>query len=324
MKNRLSLGFFPTPLHKLDNLSAIYEPYDIFIKRDDQTGLVSGGNKTRKLEYLIAEALALGSKSVITIGAQQSNHCRQTAAACAVYGLECHLVFRGEEPAELTGNLLLCRMLGAKLYFVGSVNPDEYSLALDSQLSAKGLLPYLIPVGGSNTIGMIGYIDAVQELMMQQQALKIQFDYIYFASCSGGTQAGLAVGQRKYGLRAKLMPVSIQKPENNNPCLEEIVLNLCNAYALHNGTLLTFGPSDVEVVKGYDEPGYGVVTHQEKQALHKLATLEGIMLDPVYTARAFCAMTDHMENNRISKGAKVLFWHTGGFPANFHYARQLF
>lgn len=296
MKSKLTLGFYPTPMHKLENLSAYYNPLELYIKRDDQTGLASGGNKTRKLEYLMADAIGRDFTCIITMGAQQSNHCRQTAAACAVYGLDCHLVFRGEEPAEFSGNLLLCKMLGAKLYFAGTQNPDAYAEILAQELDKTGMHTYLIPAGGSNIVGMLGYIDAVQELMMQQQVLKIQFDYIFFASCSGGTQAGLLVGQRMYDLKTKLMPVSIQKAEFGNTPIEEIVLNLCTEFTSHQSQMKPFSPSDVEVVKGYDTPGYGVVTGNEKKALHRLAAGEGILLDPVYTARAFFAMIDCIEN----------------------------
>lgn len=324
MKSKLTLGFYPTPLHKLENLSAFYNPLELYVKRDDQTGLASGGNKTRKLEYLMADAIGKGCTGIITIGAQQSNHCRQTAAACAVHGLVCHLVFRGEEPAEYTGNLLLCKMLGAKLFFAGMQNPDTYAETLAQDLVKNGLQTYLIPVGGSNIVGMLGYMDAVQELMMQQQSLKIQFDYIFFASCSGGTQAGLMVGQRMYDLKAKLMPVGIQKAESGNLSIEEKALNLCNEFVSLQSQMKPFGPADAEVVQGYDGPGYGVVTENEKKALHALAAGEGILLDPVYTARAFIAMMDFIEKGFISKDSKVLFWHTGGLPANFHYGNQLF
>ena len=296
MKSKLTLGFYPTPMHKLENLSAHYNPLELYIKRDDQTGLASGGNKTRKLEYLMADAIGRDFTCIITMGAQQSNHCRQTAAACAVYGLDCHLVFRGEEPAEFSGNLLLCKILGAKLYFAGTQNPDAFGEYLAKELDKKGLQAYLIPLGGSNIVGMLGYIDAVQELMMQQKVLKIQFDYIFFASCSGGTQAGLMVGQRMYDLKAKLMPVGIQKAESGNTPIEEIVLSLCNDFTSHHSQTKSFYPSDVEVVKGYDAPGYGVVTENEKKVMHRLAASEGILIDPVYTARAFFAMIDCIEN----------------------------
>ena len=323
MKSNISLGFFPTPLHKLSNLSAKYNPFEIFIKRDDQTGLASGGNKTRKLEYLLAAALEQACDTVVTLGAQQSNHCRQTAAACAVTGLNCHLIVRGEEPAIPDGNLLLSVLLGAKIHYAGKEITDVFVEEVMEELKANGKRAYLIPYGGSDETGILGFVEAMRELKVQLEEQSLALDYIFFASCSGGTQAGMLLGKAKHGIKAKLMPVSIEKPELGFPSLEEFVLELANSARKALGLGHLFRESDAELIKGYDEAGYGVVTQNERQAIHVLARLEGILLDPVYTARAFYAMTDFLDKKKIKPGSKVLFWHTGGLPANFHYASDI-
>lgn len=323
MKSKISLGFFPTPLHKLFNLSEKYHPFEIFIKRDDQTGLASGGNKTRKLEYLLAAAIEQGCTSIVTLGAQQSNHCRQTAAACAVAGLECHLIVRGEQPALPDGNLLLSVLLGAKIHFAGEEIADRFVEGVMEELQANGKKPYLIPYGGSNETGIPGFIDAMGELKGQLEKQRLEMDYIFFASCSGGTQAGILLGKEKYGVRAKLMPVRIQKPEAVSQSLEDEVLKLVEKGRKSLGMQKVFRESDTELIKGYDEAGYGVVTDNERGAIHELAQMEGILLDPVYTARAFYAMTDFLQKGKIERGSKVLFWHTGGLPATFHYAKDI-
>jgi len=323
VKNKVSLGFFPTPLHKLQNISALFKHYDLYIKRDDQTGLASGGNKTRKLEYLIADAITKKCKIVITMGAQQSNHCRQTAAACAILGLECHLVFRGLRPSDLTGNLLLCQLMGANLHFAGEQNIEETANLLAQQLSTRQKKTYVIPIGGSNVVGMQGYMDAVEELCLQQTALGVQFDYIFFASCSAGTQAGIVAGKHQFALNARLMPVSIQKSEADALPLAQKALDLCLQHNQLHSRTHSFSQEDVAVVDGYDEAGYGILTPHEKETIITLATTEGILLDPVYTARAFFAMMDFLKNKQLAPNSKVLFWHTGGLPAIFHYANGL-
>jgi D-cysteine desulfhydrase family pyridoxal phosphate-dependent enzyme len=323
MSTRYPLGFFPTPVHPLKNLSARFPQYELYIKRDDQTGLASGGNKTRKLEYLMREALDLGSDTILTLGAQQSNHCRQTAAACNLAGLECHLMVRGQAPDMLGGNLLLSSLLGATIHYAGDEIQEEAVEVLLDSLRSRGRKPYLVPVGGSNLTGSLGFVDAAGELRKQLESMSLEIDYIFFASCSGGTQAGLVLGKEIHGLHAILMPVSIEKPEIPAESLDLHVLQLVNQGCNHLGLEKVFTLQQVALIKGYDEAGYGVVTGQERQAIHLLAKTEGILLDPVYTARAFFGMTDHLEKGLIPAGSRVLFWHTGGLPANFFYGKEI-
>lgn len=319
MDNRFPLGFFPTPLHELKRLSQLYSPFRLFIKRDDTTGLATGGNKTRKLEYLIRDALDKGYDAVITAGAQQSNHCRQTAAACAAAGLKCHLLLGGEKPLNFDGNLLLSSTLGAYIHFTSDHRKGEDIPRLSEDLKKQGLKPYIIPYGGSNIIGAKGFIEAVSELQDQLDYVNLQMDYIFFASSSGGMQAGMILGKLLHHFKPELIGINIDKDETNGKDLEQVIWELVQEGMKTFQIKKPFSRSEINLVKGYDKAGYGVITEQERKAIDLLARNEGILLDPVYTARAFYGMMDHIENKQLSKPANILFWHTGGIPANFYY-----
>jgi D-cysteine desulfhydrase len=226
LDNKFNLGFFPTPLQELRKLSKKYPDYNIFIKRDDNTGLASGGNKTRKLEYLIKQAIDEDCDTIITAGAQQSNHCRQTAAACSIAGLECHLLLGGKKPKVYDGNLLLSSILGADIYFTGENRKGEDNYTLKNKLEKKGNKCYVIPYGGSDLIGAMGFVNAIKELKEQLMEQKLKIDYIFFASSSGGTQAGLTLGKEIYQLNFELIPISIDKDETNGLSLEKVVFNI--------------------------------------------------------------------------------------------------
>lgn len=317
---KFSLGFFPTPLHELKRLSEAFPDYTLYIKRDDETGLASGGNKTRKLEYLIQRALSEGCDTVITSGAQQSNHCRQTAAACSVAGLGCHLLLGGEEPEVYDGNLLLSSLLGAKIHFTGTRRKGENADHLKQQLEKAGSKPFVIPYGGSNLTGALGFVSAVNELKAQLQQRKL--DYIFFASSSGGMQAGLTLGKALHELDATLVPISIDKDETQGRALEDVVFGIVQEGVRALGITKTIARSDITLNRDYDHDGYGVLTQNETEAIRTLAQTEGILLDPVYTGRAFYGMLDILEKKKIPP-ANVLFWHTGGLPAVFTYADEL-
>lgn len=323
IKNRFSLGFFPTPLTELTNLAKLYPSYRLFIKRDDHTGLASGGNKTRKLEYLIREAIDQGCDTVITAGAQQSNHCRQTAAACAIANLKCHLLLGGEKPEVYNGNLLLSELLGAIIHFTGDNRKGEDVERISVELKLQGARPYIIPYGGSNITGALGYVNAVKELKEQLADRKYEIDYIFFASSSGGMQAGLTLGKMLYNLEAELIPINIDKNETGGLKLEEVIFGIINKgkelFEIDNN----FTYPDVKLVKEYDKAGYGVVTSNETEAMNLLAKTEGILLDPVYTARAFFGMMDYLNKKMLPEKSNVLFWHTGGLPAIFYYSEKL-
>ncbi|MCD6116075.1 D-cysteine desulfhydrase family protein [bacterium] len=323
LENKINLGFFPTPLHYLKNLSNEFPDYNIFIKRDDNTGLASGGNKTRKLEYLLKEAVDSGCDTLITAGAQQSNHCRQTAAACSAAGLECHLMLGGAEPEVFDGNLLLSYLLGAEIHFSGEKRKGEDIPLLKEELTQKGKNVYVVPYGGSNFTGALGYVNAAGELKKQLKKQNIKIDYIFFASSSGGTQAGLIIGLDLFGVDAELIPVNIDKDETYGMPTEEYILNLVQKGREKFKIKKDYQLKDIRLVRDYDKAGYGVITDNERTAIKKLAETEGIILDPVYTGRAFYGMLDYLTRKKIPIKSNVLFWHTGGLPSNFYYAEKL-
>ncbi|MEZ7500285.1 D-cysteine desulfhydrase family protein [Flavobacterium sp. Arc3] len=321
--NKFSLGFFPTPLQELSKLSKKYPDYKLFIKRDENTGLAFGGNKTRKLEYLIKQALDENCDTIITAGAQQSNHCRQTAAACAIAGLRCHLLLGGEKPDVYDGNLLLSSILGAEIHFTAENRKGEDGEILKTKIENEGRKCFVIPYGGSNFAGAMGFVTAVKELKEQLIEQKLKIDYIFFASSSGGMQAGLTLGKEVYQLDSELIPISIDKEELNGLSLEEAVLNRIEVGALKLNVNKKFNLSDIKLIRDYDKEGYGVVTTNEINAISELVKNEGVLLDPVYTARAFYGMLDFLNKKRIPTNTNILFWHTGGLPAIFKYANDL-
>lgn len=320
--NKIDLGFFPTPLQKLDNLSKLYSDYNIYIKRDDHSGLASGGNKTRKLEFLIQRALEDGCDTVITAGAQQSNHCRQTAAACAKVGLACHLLLGGDQPDTYDGNLLLSSLFGATIHFTKKNRKGEDIQLLKEKLESEGKKSFVIPYGGSNSTGALGFVLAVEELKQQLTERQIKIDYIFFASSSGGMQAGLTVGKELYGLDAELIPISIDKDETNGFTLEEVVFDIVKELTQELSINRKMELSDIRLNRDYDSAGYGVVTAHEIHAIDVLARNEGILLDPVYTGRAFYGMIDFMNKKKLPADSNILFWHTGGLPAVFKHAKD--
>ena len=323
LPEKYTLGFFPTPLQRLENLSKKYSDYNLFIKRDDNTGLASGGNKTRKLQYFIHDVLEKGCDTVITAGAQQSNHCRQTAAACAKAGLECHLMVRGTKPKTYQGNLLLSHLLGAKIHFEGSVRKEVDYESLKKTIDTQGKKTYIIPIGGSNITGALGFAWAIKEVKEQLKEMDVKMDYVFFASSSGGTQAGLVLGMELYGLETELVPIKIDKDDAIGKGLEEVVLDIVKDGVQLLSLNKEYTISDVEVNKNYNQEEYGVLTDKEKYAIATLAKNEGILLDPVYTGRAFYGMLDCLKNNKIKLNSNILFWHTGGLPALFGYADGL-
>jgi D-cysteine desulfhydrase family pyridoxal phosphate-dependent enzyme len=312
-----TLGQFPTPLHPLPRLARLYPGYDLWIKRDDLSGLAMGGNKVRKLEYLLAEALHIGCDTLLTAGALQSNHCRQTAAAAARAGLACHLLIGGQPPGRLSGNLLLCHLLGAQLHFAGADRTGAGLPVLQHRLDAEGHRCYPIPYGGSNLTGAMGFVEAVREWAQQEKDQQIQADYLFFASSSGGTQAGLMVGKAHLGLKAQLMPVRIDKEHLDGEPLVQRVSDLANTLAENMSLQRRWTPTEVPLLTTYDTAGYAQTTAAEWDDIHLLARTEGILLDPVYSGRAFHAMLDHLRKGMLPTGSTVLFWHTGGTPALF-------
>jgi L-cysteate sulfo-lyase len=336
---RCPLAFLPTPLHPLPRLSSRLSdelrlpasrasrtsgrapgPAQLFIKRDDQTGLAGGGNKTRKLEFLIADALAQGADVILTTGAIQSNHCRQTAAAAARMGLECAVVLSGAPDAHPNGNLLLDHLLGATIYWTTREQRAARLHELGDELRAAGRRPYVIVLGGSDPVGASGYALALEELWQQTRALDIRLDAIVFASSSGGTQAGLAAGAWALGWDAPLFGISVDKPAAE---LQARVADLATRTARHLGRAHEFANADIRVNDDYLGRGYAVMGDLEREAIGIMARTEGILLDPVYTGRAFGGLLDLIRNGAFEPGQNILFWHTGGTPALYAYADEL-
>lgn len=308
---------------KLDRLSRELGGPEIFVKRDDQTGLALGGNKTRKLEFLVGDALAKGADTLVTLGAAQSNHCRQTAAAAARAGLRCELILNGRKPEVPNGNLLLNELLGAMAHWIERPQRAAKLKSLEEELRAAGRKPYLIPVGGSNGIGAVGYVVATLELMQQIRAANLQVDHLVFGSSSGGTQAGMVLGARLAGFTGSVTGLSIDKNDPEHFEYETEVAQIANDCAQYLGSELRVTKDDIQVAYGYKGEGYGVVGNLEREAIRLMARTEGIILDPVYAGRAFGALVDLIRKGRFKRGETVVFWHTGGAPALFAYAREL-
>ncbi len=308
---RLRFAHLPTPIEEMPRLSAELGGPRLFIKRDDQTGLALGGNKTRKLEFLVAEAQQQGAKMLISAGAMQSNHCRQTAAAAAKFGMECILVLNGQHPEQPSGNLLLDFLFNADVVWVEDrkdrdrVLQHTYETAL-----AAGNKPYLVPYGGSSPTGALGYAFAVEELMGQG----LNPDWIIFGTSSGGTHAGLTLGARVFGCKSRILGISIDEPV---AVLKSSVSSLASAASEKFGQRIIFSGSDVLANEDYCQEGYGVFGDGEREAICLFAGMEGILLDPVYTGRAAAGMIDLIRKGQLKKGETVLFWNTGGQPALF-------
>jgi D-cysteine desulfhydrase family pyridoxal phosphate-dependent enzyme len=314
---RIQLSSLPTPVEPLPRLSKALGGPRLFIKRDDLTGLAGGGNKTRKLEFLIADALLKKADTVVTVGAVQSNHCRLTAAAAARAGLHCILVLRGHQPAEPAGNLLLNHLLGAQIWWSGDRTREEVMEQVVAQERSAGHSPYPIPLGGSNPLGAAAYAAAMDELARQTTE---HFDRIIFASSSGGTHAGLAVGAALTGFRGQVLGISI---DENLASLQEMVAGIATGACQLLGETRTFQPADISANADYLGGGYAVMGAPEREAIDMFARQEGILVDPVYTGRAGAGMIDLIRRGVIGRNETVLFWHTGGIPALWAYMSQL-
>ncbi|HDD62428.1 MAG TPA: D-cysteine desulfhydrase family protein [Chloroflexi bacterium] len=308
---KLSFAHLPTPIEDMSRLSKLLDGPELLIKRDDQTGLAFGGNKTRKLEYLMAAAIEEGADLVLSTGAAQSNHCRQTAAAAARSGLDCTLVLVGPEPEQASANLFLDRLLGAKIIWTDKSNRDkDLQQAYDDALES-GKKPYLIPYGGSNEVGAYAYYQAYAELYKQLNCNIV--DWIVLASSSGGTQAGLAIGIGK-DLTPKLLGISVDEPATN---LQNNVYSIIEQYQIRTGMKTNLTIEDILVNDDYIGDGYGIMNEKDREAIHLFAENEAILLDPVYTGRAGAGLIDLIRKGFFKKEERVLFWHTGGTPGLF-------
>lgn len=316
---RVRLAAVPTALEEMPRLSQVLGGPRLFIKRDDCTGLALGGNKARKLEFLIADALAQGADTVITTGGPQSNHARMTAAAAARYGLKPVLVLTGQAPDSLAGNLLLDKLFGATVSFTDSDDEFVAAAAMEkvaADLRAQGKRPYIVPLGGSSPLGTLGYIAAMRELVSQAEDLGIAFDRIYITSGSGGTHGGVVLGNKLFNYGAHVSGISVSR---TRAAAEERVLTTIQSCINEFKLPVSVSPADVEVDDRFVGPGYAKITDGGQEAIRLLASCEGIVADPVYTGKTLAGLIGHVREGRIGHAENVLFWHTGGAPALFVY-----
>lgn len=314
---RLELLGAPTPLEHLPRLSD-YLGRDIFIKRDDFTPVAMGGNKLRKLEFLAADALREGADVLLTAGAIQSNHVRQTAAVAARLGLKCVALLENPigtlaENYLSNGNRLLLDLMDAEVIMVDALNnPAEQLAEQATRLEAQGYRPYIVPVGGSNALGALGYVECAQEIAHQSEGV-VDFAAVVVASGSAGTHAGLAVGLEHLLPETELVGVTVSRQvEAQLPLVERLRQSLAE-------TLEVQAKAPITLWDDYFAPRYGEPNDEGMAAVKLLARLEGILLDPVYTGKAMAGLLDGVSQNRFRREGPLLFIHTGGAPALFAY-----
>jgi D-cysteine desulfhydrase len=310
-----------TPLEPLPRLSEALGGPEIWIKRDDLLGLAAGGNKTRKLEFLVADALAQGADTLITVGAPQSNHCRLTLAAAAKEGLKCRLVLEqrvaGSYSANATGNNFLYNLLGAEKIIVVN-GGDDLNAAMQAQaaeLEAQGRKGYIIPGGGSNALGALGYVACAHEIAAQSFELGLSVDRIVVASGSCGTHSGLLVGAKSVSFDTPITGINVRRPRAEQ---EGNLLKL----ARETAALLQIEAPQAKDVTALDEwvgPGYSLPTDEMIEAVRMLARLEGVLLDPVYSGKAMAGLIGLTRRGELKRGERVVFVHTGGSPALYAY-----
>lgn len=320
---RHSLGHLPTPLEPLERLTDLLRRDNprvpnLWIKRDDCTGLATGGNKTRKLEFLVGDALRQGADTLITQGATQSNHARQTVAAAARVGMGCQLLLekrqeRDDDYAE-SGNVLLDRLLGAQIVDRLPAGTDMQAAMeeLADRLRAEGRRPYVIPGGGSNPVGALGYVACAQEL----ETAPVPIDWVVHATGSAGTQAGLLAGLCGARSDISVLGVSVRQPADRQAAA---VLDLTERTAELIGAAGAVAPTAVQIDDRWVGGGYGVPTDEMVEAVRLLASTEGILLDPVYTGKGFAGLLGTIADGRFTAEQNVVFLHTGGSAGLFGY-----
>jgi L-cysteate sulfo-lyase len=321
---RVRLTHAPTPLEPLPNLSRLLGGPNLFIKRDDCTGLATGGNKTRKLEFLIGDALSRGATHIITQGATQSNHVRQTAAAAAKLGLRCtalleERVNNGSPEYYTSGNVLLNRLFGCRLETRPAGTDMDQELAdLGELLRSQGETPYLIPGGGSNAIGALGYVVCAQEILSQANDLGLHIDSVVHATGSRGTQAGLVAGFEGLNSGIRVLGISVRAPREEQ---EENVYRLARQTWSHLGIKGELSRAAVEADSDYVGAGYGQPTAGMIEAVTLAAQQEGVLLDPVYTGKGLAGLIGLIRAGRFRKDENIIFVHTGGTAGLFGYTQ---
>lgn len=320
---RHSLGHFPTPLERMERLeeqlrTQFPQVPRLWIKRDDCTGLATGGNKTRKLEFLVGDALERGADTLITVGAVQSNHTRQTAAAAATVGMDCKLILERrqvrDDDYEHSGNVLLDKLLGAEIVdrLPGGADLPAAMDQLANSLRDQGRRPYVIPGGGSNPVGALGYVACAEEL----ESAPIAVDWVVHTTGSCGTQAGLVAGFAAFHSKARVLGITNRRAA---PAQIDAVTKLTVHTAALLGTSGTIDQDDIRVDDRWIGAGYGEPTEEMISAMHLLARLEGIVLDPVYTGKGFAGLLGNIAAGTFAEDENVVFLHTGGVAGLFGY-----
>ncbi|MBT6190903.1 MAG: D-cysteine desulfhydrase [Tateyamaria sp.] len=319
---RVRLGHLPTPLEPMDRLSEELGGPRLWVKRDDCTGLSSGGNKTRKLEYLMADAQQKGADTIITQGAIQSNHARQTTAAAAKLGMQCHILLEdrtnsNNENYIMNGNVLLDRLHGATVSKrSGGTDMNTEMATFAETVIQNGRKPYIIPGGGSNPIGALGYANCARELAEQAADIGLKIDALVHATGSSGTQAGLVAGLAAIQSDIHLLGIGVRAPQDKQ---EQMVFDLAQRTADHMGTGLTINRADVRANCDYVGPGYGMPTQGMIDAVKLLAQTEGLLFDPVYSGKGLDGLIDQIRKGYFEGMDNVVFLHTGGSAALFGY-----
>jgi L-cysteate sulfo-lyase len=319
---RIRLGHLPTPLEPMDNLSRLLGGPRLWIKRDDCTGLSSGGNKTRKLEFLMAEAQARNADVVITQGATQSNHARQTAAAAAKLGIECIILLEDrtgftDEAYTLNGNVLLDQLHGASISKrKGGTNMQAEMELVADDLERTGRRPYVIPGGGSNPVGALGYVNCAIELLAQANDMGLRIDLVVHATGSAGTQAGLVAGLVALNSGIPVLGIGVRAPKDRQ---EANVFSLAADTAAHLGLPGLVKREHVVANCDYVGQGYGIPTEGMAEALKLMARTEGILLDPVYSGKGMAGLIDLIKQGNMREHRNIVFLHTGGSVGLFGY-----
>jgi len=331
---KVRIANLPTPLEKMNNLSEELKGPMLFIKRDDETGLALGGNKARKLEFILADMMRKKCNMVITSAGVQSNWCRQTAAAARKFGIIPVLVLfkRGNTPHDLDGNLLLDHILGAEIRIIEgeegkTLDAEEIIKNVAEEKKREGYNPYLAPVGGSlvggsmrDPLGAISYTNAFLEIYREAKKKKIKIDYIVLATGSGGTQAGLIVGAKALGNEIKIIGISVSREKD---FIQRLVSSIASDTARALKLKMSISAEEVIVFDDYVGEGYGVLNEETTKAIRLVAEKEGIILDPVYTGKAMAGLIDLIRKGYFLREDNVVFLHTGGTPALFVYDEEL-
>lgn len=320
---RIILANLPTKIEKLERISAQLQGPSIYIKRDDQTGTELSGNKIRKLEYCIREAIDQGCDTLITCGGIQSNHCRATAAAAAKLGLKAIVVLRGHDPDTYEGNLLLDHLLGAEVRWISSEDYRDHRMdimhTIADEVLAKGQQAYVIPEGASSGIGAFGYFSALQEIVQQEQELGISFDAVIVAVGSGGTHGGLLLAQQLLPTSHRIIGINVCDDEDY---FIKAITTVIEESAHYLDQSVTIPTEAIEIIDGYVGKGYAQSQPQELQCIKDLASLEGVILDPVYTGKAFYGLVEEIRKGTFQDLQNILFIHTGGLYGLFPHSES--